>query len=450
MQTYPTLQALAKKLSQHGTTSRALVEQCLTNIADPAGEGARAFVKVHADQARAAADASDRLREKGCEPSPFSGIPISIKDLFDVAGDVTKAGSIVLDDHAPAKVDAVSVARLRKAGFVIMGRTQMTEFAFSGVGLNPHYEAPSSIWDRASQRVPGGSTSGGAISVADGMAHGALGTDTGGSCRIPAAFNSLVGFKPTADRVSTEGGFPLSYTLDSVGSLARSVECVAILDSILAGEPVRALNIRPLDTLRVAVPRTMVLDGMDAHVGAAFERTLAKLKSAGATVTQIDVPEFSEIAQMNSKGGFAAAESYEIHKELMVGREHLYDPRVISRIMRGKEQSAADYAELVSARAAVIARYQARLRDFDVCAFPTVPVVAPRKTEFDTDAEFGRLNLLLLRNPALINVLDGCAISLPMQVQGEAPVGLMLSMPHGADHALLDWAASVEALLTQA
>src|SRR5487761_464401 len=255
-----TLAELARCLAAGTTTSRQLVEECLARIADPKGEGARTFLKVHAEAARAAADYHDRLRAHGVTLSPWAGIPISIKDLFDMAGDVTTAGSKVLRGQPPAGADCAAVARVRAAGFIPIGRTNMTEFAYSGLGLNPHYGTPLSPFERACGRAPGGSSSGAAISIAEQMSYGALGTDTGGSCRIPAAFCGVVGFKPTARRVPTSGVFPLSPTLDSVGSLANSVRCCAAVDAVLAAEPDTALSSIPLAALRLAVPVTCVLD----------------------------------------------------------------------------------------------------------------------------------------------------------------------------------------------
>ena len=224
----PTLATLAADLDSGRTTSRKLVEECLARIADPAGEGPRAFIHVDREAALTAADAMDRLRKVNAVPSRFAGIPISIKDLFDIKGQVTRAGSRALDDSPAAEHDAASVARLRQAGFVLIGRTNMTEFAYSGIGINPHFGTPKGGWNRAVGHVPGGSSSGAAVSVLDGMAHGALGTDTGGSCRIPAAYNGIVGYKPTQRRVPLDGSVPLSFSLDSIGPLARSVACCAM------------------------------------------------------------------------------------------------------------------------------------------------------------------------------------------------------------------------------
>src|SRR5258708_14474689 len=266
MMSMPTLASLAADLDSGRTTARALVDACLAKIADPQGEGARAFLHVDAEAAIEAAEAMDRLREVNAAPSPFAGIPISIKDLFDIKGQVTRAGSRALEDSAPAAADAPVVARLRRAGFVMIGRTNMTEFAYSGIGINPHYGTPKGAWQRSAGHVPGGSSSGAAVSVVDRMAHGALGTDTGGSCRIPAAYNGIVGYKPTQRRVPLEGPLPLAVTLDSIGPLARTVGCCAVLDAVLAGETIAPLQPRPVKGMRLAVPTTVALDELDDAV----------------------------------------------------------------------------------------------------------------------------------------------------------------------------------------
>src|SRR5271163_4385780 len=273
----PTLAALAEDLDGGRTSARQLVDQCLARITDTSGEGARTFIHVDAEAAIEAAEAMDRLREVKAAPSPFAGIPVSIKDLFDIRGQVTRAGSRALEDSAAAEADAPAVARLRRAGFIVIGRTNMTEFAYSGIGINPHFGTPKGAWQRSVGHVPGGSSSGAAVSVVDGMAHGALGTDTGGSCRIPAAYNGIVGFKPTQRRVPLDGGVPLSFSLDSYGPLARSVACCATLDAVLADEPVVPLQPRPIRGMRLAVPTTVVLDDLDDAVAQAFERALQVL-----------------------------------------------------------------------------------------------------------------------------------------------------------------------------
>jgi aspartyl-tRNA(Asn)/glutamyl-tRNA(Gln) amidotransferase subunit A len=443
----PTLAALANDLAAGRTTGRALVEDCLARIEAPDGEGRRTFLAVDRAGAVAAAEAMDRLRAAGAAPSRFAGVPIAIKDLFDIAGQVTRAGSVVLDDAPPAARDAEVVARLRRAGFVVIGRVNMTEFAFSGLGLNPHYDTPRNPWDLA--RIPGGSSSGSAVAVAAGMAHAGLGTDTGGSCRIPAALTGLVGFKPTARRVPLDGVLPLSTTLDSIGPLARSVECCAIIDGILAGEELPALPLESVADLRFGVPTNVFLDGMDATVAGAFERALRRLSEAGARVEEIVVPEFDALPQLNAKGGFGAAESWAWHRRLIEERGDRYDPRVLVRIRRGAEQSAADYIDLVAARARFVAAVAARTARFDALLAPTVPVVPPRFDEVAADADYARINALVLRNSAVVNMMDGCAISIPMHQAGEMPAGLMLAGLPGADQRLLSAAAGVDALFRQ-
>jgi aspartyl-tRNA(Asn)/glutamyl-tRNA(Gln) amidotransferase subunit A len=431
-----------------GLRCRALVEECLAYIDDPAGEGQRTFLKVHDQAALMAADWHDGARRGRREASPFAGIPVSIKDLFDIGGAITTAGSKALRDDRPARRDATAVARLKAAGFVPIGRTNMTEFAFSGLGINPHYDTPRNPYDRAIGRIPGGSSSGAAVSVTDEMAFGALGTDTGGSCRIPAALCGIVGFKPTARRVPLDGVFPLSQSLDSVGPLAASVACCAALDAALAGEPTLTLAAASIEGLSFAIPQTLVLDGIDADVAHGFEAALTALSAAGARMTALPFKELAELAQINAKGGFPAVEAYAAHHDLIASRGALYDPQVLKRILRGREQSNADYVALKAARADFIRRMAAVTAPFDAVLMPTVPIVAPRLADLADDEAYRRTNLLLLRNPAIVNFLDRCAISIPCQPAGGAPVGLMLMGEHGADRKLLAIAAAVESVVS--
>lgn len=443
----PRLTELADALEAGATSSYELVEACLTRIDDKDGEGARAFIEVDRDGALRAACAMDRLRSVNAAPSRFAGIPISIKDLFDIRGQVTRAGSTVLADAAPAKADAPAIERLRRMGFVLIGRTNMTEFAYSGLGLNPHYGTPANGWDRATRRIPGGSSSGAAISVLDGMAHGALGTDTGGSCRIPAAFTGLVGFKPTASRVPLDGAVPLSKSLDSIGPIARSAECCAVMDAILAGESVRPLERRTPRGLRFLVPTNIVFDDIEDVVSRAFENVLTHLSDAGATIDHAAMPELDDIAAINAKGGFTAPESFALHRSLLARNRDDYDPRVSVRIARGEQVSAADYIDATALRAALIEKARARLSGYDAMIMPTVPIVAPRIVDLDDDAVFTRINLLALRNSTLVNMLDGCATSLPIHRPGDAPVGLMIAGPANTDRRILEIAHGLEQLL---
>ncbi|WP_414472162.1 amidase [Microvirga sp. M2] len=438
-------------LAEGRTTSLALTEEALRRAADPAGEGARVFTKLYPDAARAAAQASDLLRKAGLVRSPIDGLTVSIKDLFDVAGEVTMAGSVARAGEPAAAEDAVVVRRLRTAGAVIVGRTNMTEFAYSGLGLNPHYDVPRNPWDRRTGRIPGGSSSGAAVSVTDGMAVAGIGSDTGGSVRIPAAFCGLVGFKPTAARVPLTGALPLSFSLDSIGAIAPSVACCAVLDAIMAADEEPLPRPADLGKLRFAVPTTLVLEGMDKDVARAFEQALASLSSSGARIDEIAVPEFTELAAINAKGGFTAAEAWTWHRDLIERAGDRYDPRVVSRIRRGKDISAADYLDLLAARKAWRASVEARIQGYDALLLPTVPVVAPAIADLAaSDEVYYATNGLILRNPTMINFLDGAALSVPCHAPGEAPVGLMIAGPAGADRRILSIGMAVEAVRSQA
>jgi aspartyl-tRNA(Asn)/glutamyl-tRNA(Gln) amidotransferase subunit A len=279
------------------------------------------------------------------------------------------------------------------------------------------------------------------------MAYGALGTDTGGSCRIPAAFNGIVGFKPTQRRVPLDGGVPLSFSLDSFGPLARPAGCCAVLDAVLADEAVRPLQPRPVKGLRLAVPTTIALDDLDDAVAKTFERALETLSRAGALIERIEVPEFHDVGVMNAKGGFAAAESYAWHRFLLTSKGDVYDPRVSSRILRGEAISAADYIDLLNMRRSFIARTEQRIAPYDALVLPTTANTPPKIADLADDKAFAKENLRALRNCTLINTLDGCAISLPAHRQGEAPVGLMLAAAGGSDRRILELAAAMESII---
>jgi aspartyl-tRNA(Asn)/glutamyl-tRNA(Gln) amidotransferase subunit A len=380
---------------------------------------------------------------------PLAGIPVSIKDLFDVAGDVTSAGSTVLAGAAPAAEDCPAVARLRAAGAVLAGRTNMSEFAFSGVGINPHYGTPVNPCDSAILRIPGGSSSGAAVSVATGAALAALGSDTGGSLRIPAALCGLVGFKSTARLVPRAGVIPLSTTLDTVGAITRSVRDAVLLHEVLSAHATHMPR-KALSDCRFAVPKTVMLDALAPDVADAFEASLKSLRKAGALIEEIDLPELGELAAINATGGLSAAESYAWHRKLIADHEAEYDPRVARRILRGAAMSAADYIDLVAARHSWIGRMEASLADFDAVLSPTLPIVAPEIAGLlDNDEEFFRVNALLLRNPSVVNMLDGCAISLPCQGAGQLPVGLMVWHAAMHDDPVLAFAVQIEAALAR-
>jgi aspartyl-tRNA(Asn)/glutamyl-tRNA(Gln) amidotransferase subunit A len=448
-----TIKEAAAALAEGSLTARELVEECLERIADPGGEGGRAFLKVYDESARAMADAADKLRAAGRTVSPYAGIPISIKDLFDVSGEPTRAGSVALADAPAATAHAPAIARLIAAGLIPVGRTNMTEFAFSGLGINPHHGTPRSPWRRAadgiSGHIPGGSSSGAAVSVADGMAIAGIGTDTGGSCRIPAAMCSITGYKPTARRVPIDGAIPLAPSLDSIGPLANSVSCCAIVDAILAGSTREMTHPRALAGLRLGLPRNVVLDSMDADVAGAFERALKAIADAGARIVEFDMHAFDAIPAANARGGFAAAEAFAWHRALLASKGDRYDPRIRQRIERGGSMTAADYIDLCRARGNIIAGADIATREFDAMIMPTCPLAPPDIAALDDEAEYTRVNTLLLRNTTLANFLDRCAIALPCHHDGEPPASIMLVGETMGDTTLLAIAQSVECELRE-
>ena len=440
-----TIRELAADLAAGRITSMAMTQQMLARAEAHRAQGGYAYVSLDGEQALMEARASDAARAAGIVASPLAGVPVSIKDLFDVRGQVSSAASLALADAPPADADALAVARLRAAGAVLLGRTNMSEFAFSGLGLNPHYGTPRNPYDHT--RVAGGSTSGGAVTVALAMAAGALGTDTGGSIRIPSAFCGLAGFKPTAASVSLAGTVPLSRSLDSAGPIAHSVDCCAILYAALSGHDI-ADAAPALKGLRFGFTLDYVGTHVAPQVQQAFDAALDKLRAAGAQVEQFDFPELLELPTINGGGGLVAAEAWHWHRALLEEKGAQYDQRVAARIRRGQQQGAADYIDLLDARARLIAIAKRRLAPFDAWLMPSVAVLAPQVAPLEADdATFFATNGLALRNASVINFLDGCALSLPCHADGELPVGLGICGLAGADDQVLQIGRAVEALL---
>ncbi len=408
------------------------------------------FLRRFDASARAAAQAIDLLHAAGAPLPPLAGLAVSVKDLFDVAGFPTTAGSRSLHDAAPAAQDCPAVARLRAAGAALVGHTNLTEFTFSGVGINPHHGTPANPATAAldaEPRIPGGSTSGGAVSVATGAAWAALGSDTGGSIRIPAALQGLVGFKCTARLVPTEGAIPLSTTLDTACAITRSVRDAVLLHEVLAARRV-GLDGRPLSAWRLALPRSVMLDALEPAVATAFEQALSDLRRAGARIDDVDLPMLADTAELVRGGGLSAAESWAWHRHRLADKAASYDPRVALRIRRGEAITSADYIDLLGERRNWIARTEAALVGIDALLSPTVPILAPRlQPLIASDDAFFAANALLLRNPSLVNLLDGCALSLPCQREGEWPVGLMVWGPALADDRVLAVSLATEQTL---
>ncbi|MCR8726494.1 amidase [Frigidibacter sp. ROC022] len=435
---------LARKIGRGKLTSTALVDEAFERIAAPEGQGDLAFLSLYRDQARAQAGACDKARADGLSLPPHAGVPLAIKDLFDVRGEVTRAGSRVLDTQPPATRDAEIVRRLRQAGFVIVGKNNMTEFAYSGLGVNGHFGTPRNPHDPEVARVPGGSTSGGAVAVAEGMVPAVIGTDTGGSCRIPAAFCGIVGFKPTSTRVPKAGCVPLSKSLDSIGPLATSVSDCAVLDSILSGGQGEDVESFPEGGLRIGVLEGYVTEHLDATVAEAFQNTLSRLSQRGVRLLPLDIRELGELPTINAKGGLVGAEAYAWHKPLLETRAEFYDPWVYSRFEAGKSQSAEEYIRVLEHRQRLRALVAERQAPFDALILPTVQIVAPTLEELETTEKSGPINLLCLRNTAVGNFLDLPAISIPCQAPGSLPVGAMLMGANGQDRRLLSIARGLE------
>ncbi len=427
------------------STPAAELDRCIAAAQAPAN--AHTFLQTHFDQARATAV------QPGISQSPLAGLAVSVKDLFDIAGQTSTAGSTALAGSAPAAQDSPAVARLRAAGASLIGRTNMVEFAFSGVGVNPHFGTPAAFDGRfgalpGEARAPGGSSSGAAVSVATGAAFVGLGSDTGGSIRIPAALNGIVGFKNTQRLVPTTGAVPLSTTLDTACAMTRSVRDAIVVHELLSATRVTR-SPAPLAGYRLAVPTTLFLDGMEAAVARAFERTLATLRQAGARIDTIALPEAAE----QPSYGFSPPEAYAWHRELLAAKGAQYDPRVRARIDKGATLAAWEYIALIGMRRAWQQRMHAAIDGYDALLSPTVPITAPTIASVapgsERDEEFFRVNTLLLRNTSLVNLLDGCALSLPCHVQGELPVGLMVW--HGAlrDDGVLNASLCIEKALQE-
>lgn len=406
------------------------------------------FTQLYADAARATAQQCDAQAQAGQSQGALHGVCITIKDNIDLAGETTMAGGVVCVDEAPAQQDAPVLQRLRQAGAVVLGKTNMSEFAFSGVGINPHHGTPVNPTDKTQARVPGGSSSGAAVSVALGLAEVGIGTDTGGSIRIPAALCGLVGYKSTQARIPCAGVMELSRTLDTVGSITRSVKACLAVDAVLSQQPLPTDAV-PVRGLRLAVPQTLMLDDVDATVAQAFERTLRRLSEAGAQVVEIPFKALGDIASLSMPGGFSPIEGFAAHHARLARGAHQIDPRVVARMMLGKGISAQDYLGLLTRRQVWIAAAHQTLQGFDAMLCPTVPMVAPLIEPLRQDDEaFFKVNRLLLRNPSAINYMDGSSWSLPCQAEGELPVGLMVSGLAGQDAPLARVALALENFMT--
>jgi len=428
-----------RQVLSSGESAQESIQRLLAQAKFPAAQ----HVFLHLDE-QAALQVAAQFDAHGSMSGALAGIPISLKDLFDVQGQVTTSASLSCQGDAPALQDAPSVQRLRQAGAVLMGRTNMSEFAFSGVGINPHFGTPINPCDSQVARIPGGSSSGAAVSVALGLAAAGIGSDTGGSLRIPAALCGLVGFKPTQARVPLAGTNELARSLDTVGAITHCVSDALEVDAVLSGQ-VLSCPAKPLSAMRLAVPTSFMLDDLEPAVAQAFERVLSLLSAQGAQWVELAVPELSQIADINQPGGLSSIEAYAAQRHRIEVDPNRIDPRVLLRMMQGQGVSAADYLGLLDRRQAWQARMSQRLQGFDALICPTVPMVAPPMADLLHDDEaFFKVNRLLLRNPSVVNFWDGCAFSLPCHAPGELPMALMLSAARGQDAYLAGLAVLVE------
>lgn len=422
-----------------------IVGAAVTRMNDPASEGARTFVARNYN-AEKEAKAFDILRKCHATTSPLAGLPISIKDNIDIEGQPTTAGSVVLRSQPPAKRDAAIVTRLRSAGAVIMGRTNMSEFAFSGVGANPHHGTPLNPFDRNLQRIPGGSSSGASVSVADGMSVAAIGTDTGGSVRIPAALCGLTGFKPTQARVSRTGVFPLSNALDCVGVIAARVDDCRIVDEIISGQ-IHTSFVQHPKLIRLCILPGPMMDTCDGIVGQSFDSSLKVLRDSGISITNSTTDIFNIMDEMGARGSYAAAEAWESLGYLMEAHGKQIDQNIVERIKRGRTITAADFIRNNRDRLKIISTIDTIFENFDCIVSPTVPIIAPRLCEIQEPANFHKINQILLRNPSAANLLDIPSITIPCNAPGKAPVGLMLMGKRHEDGMLLAIASTIEEIL---
>jgi aspartyl-tRNA(Asn)/glutamyl-tRNA(Gln) amidotransferase subunit A len=431
-------------VTRHISASERL-ESALGRIASPELEGSKAFTDVFAESARREAKAADARQASGEPLGPLDGRIVSIKALFDVAGKVTHSGSAVLRQQSPAAADAVIVRRLREAGAVIIGATQMTEFAFSALGTNPHDGVPGNPRDRS--RAPGGSSSGAVVSVVDGMAEIAIGSDTGGSVRVPAALSGAVGFKPTSGRVPTDGAFSLSSSLDTVGPIALSVADCALADQVLAGAAMTQVTPAEPGSFRLIVARGRLFDRAEPDVLRAFENAVAALGGAGVTVADGSMDKaLDDLAALDRVGTFPSIEVGATLRDMGVASLEAVDPKTRTRIEAGAHILATDYVRMTRLRQAAVQSLESAMTPDDVYIMPTTPIRAPLLSAVEENAAFHEANGLVLRNPRIANQLDCPSISLPLPVT-TLPVGLMLIGRRGSDRRLLEIAARVEAIL---
>lgn len=416
-----------------------LTEEVLDGIANHRDQSI--FISLVPERARAEArSARDRIRA-GRSRGLLDGIPVAWKDLFDLEGLATTAGSVVLADAEAAARDADVVAALAAAGMVAIGRTNMSEFAFSGLGINPHYGTPLNPHSSDGPRLPGGSSSGAGVAVTAGLVPVAMGTDTGGSIRIPAAFNGVVGYKATRGRYPMGGVFPLAGSLDSLGPLTRTVQDAVWIDAAMRRQTAPSVKGGSVDGLQLIVPETIVFDGIEPEVADAFEAALDRLGKAGASITRRAFPLFAELFELMARlGPLVTAEAFALHRDRLFSEAAArMDPRVVARCKLGEKTAMADYIAILDARKRMIAELAGQVPPGAILVAPTLPHVAPLTAPLEADMDaFVAMNGRTLRNTLIGNFFDWCGVSIPCGTGAAGmPVGLLLSgLPHTDDHLL--------------
>ncbi|MCJ8298240.1 MAG: amidase family protein [Pseudomonadales bacterium] len=417
-------------------TAAARITETFARIATDDRQVQSVFTETFVSAARQ--DLANLATVPGTE---LSGALISVKDLFDVKGFVTRAGSHILQDNPAATADAEPIGLLREAGAILVGHTNMTELAYSGLGLNPHFGTPENVL--YADCIPGGSSSGGAVSVARGLVDIAIGTDTGGSVRIPAAFNGIVGFKPSQYSVSRRGCKALSRSLDSVGPMAKTVVACRASYQVISNNHGGMTNQQPREFV---ISTNFGMNDLSEAVASAFATAVGKLADAGCHIVEKPLAVLDDYQQL-PVWHFSSVECYVEYQQYYQTVPEQFDPRVLKRLHRALEVDAISYRQTLNQRQALIEQYQFQLAD-SILLLPTVPVLPPKFNEFEQESEYDRLNLLILRNPTLSNVMDGCSISLPFCSEGHH-IGVMLSAVNGRDQALLNSAEFCEQILTR-
>ena len=442
------IEDIARHIADGSLSARDHIETCLAAIDDKTGQGKNTFIETYHDRARAEAATIDTARKNGWALAPFAGVSLSIKDLFDVAGEITRAGSVLLADSPPATSDATIIARLRQAGFILIGRTNMTEFAFSGLGMNAHYGNPLSPYDRKTGRVSGGSSSGSAVSVSDNMAAATIGSDTGGSTRAPASYCGIVGVKPSCARMPSDGVFPLSPSFDAAGPMGNSVACISIIDSIMAGGAGIRETAFASAGLRLAIPDGYLMDDLDAEIATAFTAAIDRLQGVGVHVQKIRLEALEAMRPSNNPKSIVSAEAYAVHRQwLDSDHSEKYDPFIGRRLRGGADILAADYIAMFEKRDAVCQTIKMQTRGFDALVLPTTPGIAPTIADMPTIEKQLEMNARSLRNTAISNYLDRPTITIPCHPHGTAPVGLSLMGSRHHDRRLLAIADGLEAII---